>query len=84
MRTNVYGVVSLYQATRELLKTSVELGKEPTFVLMGSMAGVFAYVNLLLSFSFLYSPSYLFRYQYTAVLPPLHITHVSFYLLTPI
>ncbi|KAK3214455.1 hypothetical protein GRF29_19g258856 [Pseudopithomyces chartarum] len=42
MRTNVYGVVSLYQATRELLKASVELGKEPAFVLMGSMAGMIA------------------------------------------
>ena len=50
MRTNVYGVVSLYQATRDLLQKTVELGREPVFVLMGSAAGYLAYVFL---FSFL-------------------------------
>ncbi|KAJ4299343.1 hypothetical protein N0V90_004588 [Kalmusia sp. IMI 367209] len=37
MEPNVYGMVSLYQATRELLKKSEG---EPAFVLMGSMAGL--------------------------------------------
>ncbi|KAJ4349468.1 uncharacterized protein N0V89_008083 [Didymosphaeria variabile] len=36
MAPNVYGVVSLYQATRGLLEKSVQ----PSFVLMGSQAGV--------------------------------------------
>ncbi|KAF1976720.1 hypothetical protein BU23DRAFT_11402 [Bimuria novae-zelandiae CBS 107.79] len=39
MRPNVYGVVSLFQATRALLEQSAKEGTEPTFALMGSIAG---------------------------------------------
>ena len=37
METNVYGVVALYQATRELLKKSA---RQPIFLPMGSSAGL--------------------------------------------
>jgi len=39
MEPNVYGVVRLYQATRNLLRNAE---KEPSFALIGSMAGVLA------------------------------------------
>lgn len=41
MQPNVYGVITLYQATRELLKRSA---KEPIFMIMGSNAGLLKYV----------------------------------------
>lgn len=41
MQPNVYGVITLYQATRELLKKST---KEPIFMIMGSNAGLLKYV----------------------------------------
>jgi norsolorinic acid ketoreductase len=37
METNVYGVIALYQATRELLKKAE---REPIFLIMGSSAGL--------------------------------------------
>lgn len=48
MEPNVYGVVSLFQATRPLLEASAKAGGKPAFVLMGSSAGLLAYVLLLL------------------------------------
>ena len=44
MEPNVYGVVSTFQATRPLLEASAKAGKEPVFMLMGSSAGLLAYV----------------------------------------
>ena len=42
MEPNVYGVVSLYQASRSLLEAAAKEGNEPVFTLMGSVAGLLA------------------------------------------
>lgn len=49
MQPNVYGVIALYQATRELLKKSAQ---EPIFLIMGSSAGLLGYVSLILHLGF--------------------------------